>query len=115
MDHRTRTMKMDRMTTGDAHMERSQRFISMVRMAKNAETASTLVITSASISSRRASLASARLRRSFELVIVIVLSVAHRRPRTESLLVNQGESLEHALNGGPSGAEALPGRLGGVK
>ena len=48
-------------------------------------------------------------------VIVIVLSVAHRRPRTESLLVNQGESLEHALNGGPSGAEALPGRLGGVK
>ena len=106
------------MTTGDAHMERSPRFISMVRMAKNAETASTLVITSASISSRRASLASARLRRrqeSFELVIVIVLSVAHRRPRTESLLVNQGESLEHALNSGPSGAEALPGRLGGVK
>ena len=118
MDHRTRTMKVDRMTTGDAHMERSPRFISMVRMAKNAETASTLVITSASISSRRASLASARLRRrqeSFELVIVIVLSVAHRRPRTESLLVNQGESLEHALNGGPSGAEALPGRFGGVK
>ena len=59
----TRTMKVDRMTTGDAHMERSPRFISMVRMAKNAETASTLVITSASISSRRASLASARLRR----------------------------------------------------
>ena len=79
------------MTTGDAHMERSPRFISMVRMAKNAETASTLVITSASISSRRASLASARLRRrqeSFELVIVIVLSVAHRRPRTKSLLVD---------------------------
>ena len=42
------------MTTGDAHMERSPRFISMVRMAKNAETASTLVITSASISSIRA-------------------------------------------------------------
>ena len=39
MDHRTRTMKVDRMTTGDAHMERSPRFISMVRMAKNAETA----------------------------------------------------------------------------
>ena len=33
-----------------AHMERSLRFMSMVRMTKNAETASTLVMTSANIS-----------------------------------------------------------------